>query len=329
MKRLIMILPLLAATSGCDKAKNIADKASSAVKQQIEKSTGQAAAPDTDADLAKLVQKNAEGAVFRKDLPFPDRIEVLATTKRELICRVYQKSELDRKAEEIKGTRVHAAKLVRSGDHVLHTLEQSSFTPATLNKDEAVQAIADPFRQVAADTKPVGFLLSDKVWRVDEKSGFRAAALAKQLAPVFEGVLEENALSPRPMWFSKKRMKVGDSFTLSGESLCMVVAGNPSGTLKIKLESFEPVHGHPCGVFSVIGNYNRKKFPDFDGVFTDEDVTIQTGKLWLSQVYPIVLREELDTIQTFEAGGQGGLSIRGQGAVKVTVDRAWKTQASD
>ena len=330
MKRLMIILLVLAAaTSGCDKAKNIADKATSAVKHQIEKSSGKADTSAVDADLGKLVQQTTDGTVFRKDLAFPERMEVLVTTKRELTCRIYQKSELDRKTEEVRGTRVHIAKLERSGDHVRHTLEQSTFSVPSLEKDEVEKAVDDPFRQVAADMKPVGFRFKDDAWSVEDKGSFRAATLAKQLAPVFDAILEENALGPRPMWFSKKRLKAGDSFTLSGESLCMLVAGNPKGTLKIKLESFEPVHGHPCGVFSVVGNYSRKKFPDFDGVFTDEDVTIQSGKLWLSLVHPIVLKEELDTIQTFETGGQGGLSVRGQGAVKVTVDRAWKTIASN
>jgi hypothetical protein len=84
------------------------------------------------------------------------------------------------------------------------------------------------------------------------------------------------------------------------------------------------VKGHPCGVFSVTGDFSRKQFPDFDGNFTDEDVTIQSGKIWLSLIYPIILKEELDTIQSFKSGGQGGLVGRGQGTVKVSVEREWK-----
>ena len=85
---------------------------------------------------------------------------------------------------------------------------------------------------------------------------------------------------------------VGDQLAVSGDSLPMLVAGKGKGSLNLKLESFEAVAGHPCGVFSVSGTYSRKKFPDFEGNLTDEDVTIQSGKIWLSLIHPIVLKEE-------------------------------------
>ncbi len=46
------------------------------------------------------------------------------------------------------------------------------------------------------------------------------------------------------------------------------------------------VDGHPCAAFSVTGDYSRNQFPDFEGVFTDEEVTIESGKLWLSLIHP-------------------------------------------
>lgn len=326
MKISLLIVPVLAIlTIGCDKAKNLADKASSAVQKQIGKSTGKAASSEVDPVLEKLVNRTSEGAVFRKDLPFPENLEVRATEKREMTLRIRQSSEIETSAEVIAGTRVLVSKIERNGDHVRYTLEQSSFSKPSLNKEEAEKIVADPIRQVIEGRKPMVFRLKNEVWQADDSGSLHAAGISKQLSPVFDELLQENSLAPRPMWFSKKRVKPGDEFTLTDESLGMLVAGNPKGKVKIRLDSFDAFKGHPCGVFSITGNYNRKKFLDFEGVPTDEDVTIQTGKLWLSLVYPVVIKEELDSIQTFTTGGQGGLSIRGQGAVMLTVERAWKT----
>jgi hypothetical protein len=77
-------------------------------------------------------------------------------------------------------------------------------------------------------------------------------------------------------------------------------------------------------VFSVSGNFTRKQFPSFSGVVTNDDVTVESGKLWLSLLYPLVLREELQMIQSANSGGQGGLSTSGSGSAKVSVIREWK-----
>ena len=95
-------------------------------------------------------------------------------------------------------------------------------------------------------------------------------------------------------------------------------------TLTLTLKSFEAVKGHPCGMFEVTGNYDRKQSPDFEGVLTDGDVAIRSGKLWLSLIHPLVLKEELDTIQSTRTGGQGNAASRGQGSIKVSVIREWK-----
>jgi hypothetical protein len=77
-------------------------------------------------------------------------------------------------------------------------------------------------------------------------------------------------------------------------------------------------------VFSVTGDYSRKQFPDFEGNLTDQDVTIPSGKIWFSLLYPMILKEELATIQTSKSGTQGGSLKRGQGSVGISVTRAWK-----
>jgi len=312
----------------CDKAKDLASKASSAVKQEIAAKTGEGGSSKVDAELQQLVDQNPDGAVFRKDLPFPRRLEVRTTRSREISGRFYQASAIEKRTDTVKGTQITIAKLERADDEVRYTLEQSSFSVPTPDKPDATkQAIADPLEQVAPSTRPVTFRKTGKVWKSDDRDGFRAAVLSKELTPVFDELLIESALAPRTLWFAKRRMRVGDQLVVTGDSLPMLLAGRAKGSFALKLESFEPVEGHPCGVFSVTGDFSRKQFPDFEGDLTDEDVTIQSGKIWLSLVYPVILREELDTVQTFKSGGQGGLVGRGQGTVKLSVKRDWKALA--
>ena len=123
---------------------------------------------------------------------------------------------------------------------------------------------------------------------------FRIASRAQMIAPVFEDLLIEDGLAPRALWFGKKRYKVGDKLTVTDDFLPMLVGGKAKGNLKVTLESFDAVNGHPCGVFSVAGDFTRKQFPDFNGSITNEEVTIESGKLWLSLLYSLILREETD-----------------------------------
>lgn len=60
----------------------------------------------------------------------------------------------------------------------------------------------------------------------------------------------------------------------------------------------------------------------------DEEVTIENGKLWLSMLHPMILKEELNTIQTFKPAGDGGLVGRGQGVIKIFAEREWKIKGA-
>lgn len=321
-------LALAACLASCDQAKKIANEASSAVREQVSKaSSGQGTSEAADPALEKLVDRSAEGVVFRKDLPFPARIDVRTTSRREINGRFYQTSEIEKRAENIKGIRVSIYRIERSPDSFRHTVEQASFSNPTEEDPEGTKRLADPLEQIAPSAKPRTFRKSAGTWTTDDKEGFRAAALSKQLAPSLDALLVEDGASPRPIWFGKKRVKPGEELSISGESLSMLIAGHPTGSLKLRLDSFEPVHGHPCGVFSVTGDYSRKPFPDFDGNFAAEDVTIQSGKVWLSLIHPVVLKWDIDTIQTSRHGGRGNPASRLQGSVKLTLTREWRIPA--
>ncbi len=324
--RIIPILLAILACASCDKAKKLVEEATSAVKHQVAAQTGAGKQQEADPALSKLADQTAEGVVFRKDLPFPKRIELTTTRRQEWTGRFYQSSAIEQRVETLKGTRLNIDKLERAGDEVRHTLEKSGFTiPSADDPKGEKQILDDPLAAIAQGNRTHIFRKSGKTWTADSSGGFRSAAIAKDLAPVLDQLLIENALATRPLWFShKKRFKPGDELTVTGDTLPMLVSGNASGNLKLKLESFGAVHGHPCAIYTISGDYRRKDVPDFEGIFTDEDVTIQSGKLWLSIIHPIILKEELDTIQTVSSGSRGGQKSKGQGSIKVSVERQWK-----
>lgn len=310
------------ALSSCDKVKSLAEKAKSTVASELAKKSGESADSKPDPELQKLVDQTPEGTVFRKDLPFPNQVTVKITQRSEVSGRFSQKSELGSQVVTLKGTVSTISKLERTGDKVSFTLVESIFTEPVLegadSKKEPVAKVLEP------PSAPFEFVKSGSAWKSAVATDFRVAARAQTISPYFDQLLVENTLAPRVLWFGKKPHKIGDELSVTEENLPMVITGNAKGRLKLKLEFFEAVHGHPCGVFSVTGDFTRKQFPNFSGVLANEDVTIESGKLWLSLLYPIILREEVAIIQTGSSGGQGGLSTSGMGSAKVSVIREWK-----
>jgi hypothetical protein len=333
MKTRFLIIPVITLASvACDRAKDFAERMTKSVKQEIAEKAGATSDESTQADpeLEKLVDQTDEGVLFRKDLPFPEKLEVQTTLRNEISGRFSHSSAIESEAGAMNGTQISILKLERSGDQVRYTLEQSSFAPtlpkvAPGKKPDLKQTLND----VAPAAKPVVFRKTGGKWQAEEGSGFHAASLSQDLAPVFDEVLIENALSPRPLWLSKRRVKIGETINLSGDYLAMVLSGETKGSLSMKLDAIGASNGHPCGIFSVTGDYNRQRLPDFEGNVVKESVTIQSGKLWLSLLHPVILKEELDTIQTIQSGNQGNKALRGQGSIKVSIDRDWKPLTPD
>jgi len=339
--RHFVILWLAVTTVSCEKVKSLVAKASAAAKGQAatRESSKEPAAGKGNADLQKMVDQTAEGTIFRKDLPFPTRLEVTTTRHLEMSGRAFQSSEIGKKSAPIKGTVVIVSKLELKDNDLCFTLENASATlpaidnpeppkkdPATKDpatKDPAPKKANDSIERVAPPLAPVTFTKSGMTWQAKDRSDFRTVSLAQKLSPVFDHLLAENTLIPRPQWFARHRFKVGDQLVVTGESISMLLAGNAKGSLTLKLESFDAVEGHPCGVFSITGNYHRT-IPDFGGTITDETVTIESGKFWLSLLYPMILKQEMDVIQSSKGGDQGGPMSRVQGAAKISVTHAWK-----
>lgn len=316
---------LCLAALSCDKFKNLANKASSAIKGELPNNDDLSADTKPDPTLQKLVDQTPDGVIFRKDLPFPGKFEVNTTRTQELSQRLVQSSAIENQASVVKGTRTTVTRTERDGDQVRYRLIESTFAePVIEQAKDSKEAKKPVVKQLAPPSKPVVFHKAGSVWKANNSEGFRAVSLSQNLSPVFDELLVDYALAPRSLWFGKKRFKLGDQLAVSDKSLPMLVAGNAEGTLTLTLKSFEAVKGHPCGLFEVTGNYERKQAPDFEGVLTDEEVAIRSGKLWLSLIYPLVIKEELDTIQSTRTGAQGNAVTRSQGSVKASVTREWK-----
>ncbi len=318
MKTQIIAISVIAfAASSCDKARNLVGKAQSAVASEIAKQAGESASGTVDEELQKLVDQTPEGVVFRKDLPFPAKVHVKTTTTEDVSGRLAQRSEIGKEIGVIKGVMTNVSEVDRDGGNVTYTLVQSTFTDPAVDGNDPVA------KQLLPTSKPATFKKSGSSWKAASMD-FHTANLALTIGPVFDELLVENAVAPRNFWFGAKRVKVGDEFTVSGDSLPMVVGGKAKGSIVLKLLSFDAVNGHPCGVFSASGSFSRSGFPDFDGSLTNEDVTIESGKLWFSLLYPVILREETEVIQTIRKNGNGGLSMNGGGKSKNSLIREWK-----
>jgi len=314
-------IPILALclASSCEKARKLAEQATSTVKERM----AEGGETPVDPELQKLVDQTDEGVIFRKDLPFPGNIQVNSSTSNQLNLRLFESSAIERKTGLLNGLMESTDKIELAGDRLQYTPGKVRITdPTAKDSDGKPMEIADNPLKTAAPAR--GFHHRDGKWRADEGGGFAVAATSRDIAPFIDVLLRENALAPRPQWFAKRRLNIGGEIVLTGETLSMLVGGGATGTLNLKLESIDSVAGHPCGVFSVTGDYSRRQFPSFAGGFTDEDVTIQSGKVWLSLVHPLVLKWEMDTIQSLKTGEKGGQQLQAQGTKKVSTTLEWK-----
>jgi hypothetical protein len=319
---IILIVPLCVASISCDEAKSLVGKAKAAVESRINQAVTAPEDTTPDPELQKLVDQTPEGFIFRKDLPFPTRFEVKTVLNEEISGRIFETSAIRNQVTAQNGTRSTVSKFERSGDQVRYTLEKSTFTdPIIEGADDSKKPLV---KELAPPSKPQVYHKVGSTWKSEYSEGFRAVALSRQLSPSFDLLLVENALAPRSLWFGKKRLKLGDQMKISGKTLPMLLSGEAKGMFTLTLESIGAVKGHPCGVFNFTGDYSRKQIPDFEGAVTDEDVTVQSGKLWLSLIYPLVLRQEAETIQTVRQGVDGNAGTRLQGSVKISLIREWK-----
>ena len=311
--------------TACDRTKVFTKKAKSWVESKV---PDQASQPfeKTHPELKKLVDQTSEGIIFRKDLPFPKSLAVEVIKKREIALHSTEKSFLGSQATTRNGMEVESTKFKKDGDQFQYQLIESSYS------EEAADAKSDQKKWVKKDETPPSlpliFSRSGEKWKSQTTADFRSANLVHDLEPKFAAILSENGVLPRTIWFGKQRIRLGESVKITAKMLPMLFLGCSEGKISLTLESIGSIDGHPCGAFSCSGYYRRERLPDFTSTRVAEEVSIRSGKLWLSMIYPLVLREEFDSIQTLRKGTTGSATTVERGSARVTITRSWKSSES-
>jgi len=338
---LCCVLPL----ASCGKIRTAVNKAKSAVSNASDnggpKSEAVAVGGQVDAGLEALVDRDANGVRFRKDLAFPTRVQVREVSSvRFHNVRVMRRSALGTENLSMDGTTETVSQWRLMGDRLEVSLEKMTFTlpPEKMPKLDG----KNPNPAAAAPQSPVGqaipmermgqmkgaFVKSGNGWRAENaRSGdFLRATWLQKMEPGVESLAIEAGVLPRTMWFGKPRWKEGASMTLEGENLRMIeTAKKTKGKVELLFEGEEPVGGHPCARFAISGNYSTEDKAGADGGKSDGDVTISSGKIWFSLIHPLVLRQELDTIVTLSTESDG-VPTKIQGRAVVTLTSEWKPE---
>lgn len=338
MKCLMIVLPLLAAAlSSCDKAKQAVE----AAKEKMGGVTDPGAPPSPGGDVAPefagQVDSAAEGVRFRRDLQFPTNLKVRLIERHTFKnARLISTSELGKQIATSEGTWEEVALMERADKRLAITIEKAGKVVEADELDESEEegggVKPDSEEIPSLGSLAAGARLEYKLggdgWKVPETKGpvdFRSMVLEQAIRPSLTSLLVTNGVTPRTQWFSSSRRWIGgDTIELSGDTIALLFPGmGTSGKLTLVYEAAEALEGHPCGRFSVEGEIARKNTVGIDGVTSNSDISINSGKIWCSLIYPLVLREEYQTVLTSVEGSGNGPKIRVQGGVDVVVSRRW------
>ena len=347
---LCCVLPL----ASCQKVQEMFGKAKTVVQDTTSAALPSAAKPaaapekpaggEIDPVMAEQVAKGEDGVSFRKDKPFPTLIQSRKVTRIGLHqARLVRRSVIGNDLKTIDGNLEIISRWQRSGDQIEVWMEKLAFElpPEKLPK-------VDPNKPAApkpAEPMPIGkpvtpeqlaamkalYVLSKETgrWQADGKRGgdFARVAWQQALDPGFTGAAVEAGVLPHTMWFgSKARWKPGMKVTLEGSQL-QVLSGFPKnkGSLQLKFEEVEAVGGHPCGRFDVSGDLTSEGRIYDDGTRNDLEISITSGKIWFSLLYPVVMKQELDTVLTLSSDS-GGVPTKIQGKADIVTSCEWKSE---
>jgi len=337
MKPLVITLPLLlGALVSCDKAKQAVEAVREKVGGVADPGAPLAPGGEISSGLASQVDSAAEGVRFRRDLPFPESLRIRVVERQVFQnARIVARSALGRETAVYSGTWERAGGIAlgegrlewsvdRCGEVLLvKEGEAKEGAGAGLPDRGPRPAVGEPMEalQVEFERGPEGWSVSSAKGAVE----FRKRVLGQQLGPALPVVLAAHGAMPRTQWFSSTRRWIsGDKFVIEGESLALLFPGAAVGKIGLIYEESEALDGHPCGRFAVEGDIALKGEVAFSGEIGDREITIHAGKVWCSLLYPLVLREEYQTVQTILRGAGSGPSTRVQGAVEHVVSRQWQ-----
>lgn len=319
-RTLFLLGPFLLGTNSCEKVRSIVSEArhtlESKTREAIE-AVEEGESVETqkiDPELEALIDRNEEGILFRRDLPFPKNLKVSVSRSEPLEVRVILSSQLGKEVKQSAAIRERSFNLSKQPNSIRFSGYKEIFREKIAKSDqEGPLHITDHPLLPPKIPKDHTMKLQAGKWVAVQNRGFAEMALAQQLGPHVPTIMEEYALTPRKMWFGKRRIKTRQSISVSGELLPMLIAGKATGSLKLTLDDVHSVKGHPCGKFAIKGSYKRKSFPSLDGRVFDEEITIQSGHVWLSVIHPLILKSELNLIsrRTVAEGSGPSLVIQG------------------
>ncbi len=298
---------------------------------------------EIDPALAKLVARDGEAFLFRRDIPFPPHLKVVATkvTKFNKV-RMAGKSDYGEGSMVLSIRNDDIMEYEMAGKAVRFTMKEmvSERIPTSAERiarlkqiEEAVKRKQKPpeTRDRIVDDlvgKAVQFNHDGKVWKAIPTKEFKTMAWGKGLEEKVDVTLVENSLRPRSKWFGVDPMKPGNVTKLSSKSLDLVFDGLSGGSVEMHLKGMEGVHGHPCAVFEVSGSVVMAASENAQGQKTGGEATIEKGLIWCSLLYPIVLRSELDLIVSIQTHEGAKLINQIQGSMRETSHRDWKAVAA-
>ncbi len=310
--------------ASCDKAKLAVDAAREKFRGATDPGAPVKPGGEVATSMASQVDTAAEGVRFRRDLPFPTNVNarVMQRYTYENIRRS-QSSALGSEVGGGDGNFELVALLERRAQKMSLAIERAGEVAVQKEegkKSEAAQATGGGMPKIDFELGPHG-------WHAPARKGpadFQMMLREKALLPGLESSITQNGLGARKQWFSPtRRWAAGDRLVLEGNSLELLFGPHGTGKVTLVYEVAEPIDGHPCGRFAISGDVDVKDDVSLTGEVADRTMTIRSGKVWCSLLYPLILREELDAVFTEVARGSG-VKTRTQGAVKTVTTNDWK-----
>lgn len=325
--------------ASCDKAQQAVDAAREKFRG-VDPSAPVSPGGDVDPDLASQVDSGAEGVRFRRDLPFPTDLSIRVVERSNYHdSRAMSSSALGTQNAPISGKFERIFNLKRSSSHLNIQIEKAG---RVIEEEAAKEAAKDPAKnKVVAvvdgasekddeakrlEGASIDFNYTNQGWRQPKSKGaadFSKMIWAKKLEPQLPSLMAHDGLMPRTQWFSSsRRWNGGDKFEITGDALAMLFPGKHEGKIVLTYEVSEALDGHPCGRFAVTGDISGEA-AGIDGVVSSQEISIRSGKVWCSLLYPLVLREEFETVHTTISGSDGA-KTKIQGGLDLVTSRQWK-----
>ncbi|BCX46142.1 hypothetical protein HAHE_00500 [Haloferula helveola] len=327
-------LPLLAALlllGGCDEAGKLFGGGGGKIASSTPAPGG-----DVDPALASQVQRSADGVTFRRDLDYPSQIDGrLNITRKFDNFRKVETSALGKEISVLNHKIETEVTFVKEPGSYRMTLVKSSRRIIEEKDKEHLQQAPDATPNSAADVQggrelegeSLEFLLTTDGWKpssMGQEANFKKVVWADALKDQVAMMMVESGAHPRVQWFSSSRKwKPGDRIVLTGSSVKVLDPYNVVGRVELVFEGEEAVGGHPCGVFSVVGELSLDDQAGLDGRKVDSEITITQGRIWASLLYPLLMREEYESVQTVDSDGGSGPRARMQGSVSEIRSRVW------